>query len=1223
MDRNRNKEASDAGGHVARPPVIVRGDKNDDIALIVEVPVPHSFRCPLCSMGNSNIGFLCLKDFRKHLEESHAGCQQQWVCGVCHASFSKCHAVLCHRPKCRGPPQPKVTLEHACDACGASFESKRGLSTHERKAHPDIRNEKRKDQATRRDVDHSAKLTVWTLDEIQALKEYLPLVEGCKQPNRELCKYIPGKTPKQIGEKRRQLFGSRSRTQILETNINDPDQAVVQESVQLFSEPGSPDQEQQQYPDEDDITTWKRMLTDSVIVSMDEQHDGGLAPARCCLRDICMKALEHPDQCQSNVDEFLDNCLVPSLWKPACPKKNMLATKKGSNRGRNIGMRAKRKQTLYARCQELYANSPRTLAEMIVNNEMSRVRPKAPLPDKSKTQLLYEQLWGTEGPCPPVKYKRSHKRLCETFPPITPAEALMPFFPNRTLESIKGQRRRAEHKGKVLEYIKELEAPPQDLAAVDQHQSTEAEPALVDGIKEALVALEPIEGTDFNAVHLNKICSNIKQWTNDKIFEETMSYLRSIFPPSPKDLRRIRKGASKVLTKRQERRAEYGRTQRAWRRSPFNCLRAILKGKNTANTPSQETMTNYWSTVMTNASAKSPGIEPSTRTLDALWKPIEPEEVKRAFPETTTSPGPDLVLSTRLMHSIDLDKRQKAFVPVDGCAENTFLFDMLLRHHRQTFKPLYLASVDIRKAFDSVTHQAILDALVSRGVPGPMVYRLLRSIPKEIGVDVSGEHHNALAFADDLVLVASTPQGLQQTLDLTTEYLAQCGLAINTGKSFTVAIRNVPHIKKSVVDSKVRFRCAGALLPAMRREDEWKYLGVPFTPEGRVTCNPEQQLQEAIAILSRAALKPQQRLFALRVMVLPSLYHVLTLGSTNLSRLKRVDNLVRGAARKWLALPHDVVNAYFHANAKDGGLSIPSMRWLMPLRRKERLEALAKGGSEPLSFLAQEIEKARRRLKDGRQELDHRDKIEKRWAKILHSSVDGKALNESRKVLTQNQWVLDGTRFLSGKDFINSVKLRINALPTKSRSNRGRQGDRLCRAGCNAIETLNHIMQICPRTHAARVARHNAIAAYVKRALAKNHKNVVEEPHIRTPSGLRKPDLVAMRDNTVLVIDAQVVSEQSDLARAHEAKKTYYRESIHRELAEKYNTSDIKYTSVTISCRGIWSKQSAEDLIDLKVLKKKDLKVLSSRALIGGLNAYWMFGKTTARRSKTPKIGVG
>ncbi|CAL7932999.1 unnamed protein product [Xylocopa violacea] len=303
---------------------------------------------------------------------------------------------------------------------------------------------------------------------------------------------------------------------------------------------------------------------------------------------------------------------------------------------------------------------------------------------------------------------------------------------------------------------------------------------------------------------------------------------------------------------------------------------------------------------------------------------------------------------------------------------------------------------------------------------------------------------------------ASTPQGLQQTLDLTTDYLAQCGLAINTGKSFTVAIRNVPHIKKSVVDNKGSFRCSGALLPAMRREDEWKYLGVPFTPEGRVTCNPEQQLQKAMAKLSRTTLKPQQILFALRVMVLPNL-------------------------------------------------------------RKERLEALAKGGPEPLSFLAQEIEKARRRLKDGHQELDYKDRIEKRWANSLHSSVDGKALSEFRKVLTQNQWVLDRTRFLSGKD---SVKLRINVLPTKSRSNRGRQGDRLCRAGCNAVETLNHIIQICPRTHAAGVARHNAIVAYVKRALAKKYTNVVEELHIKTTSGLRKPDLVATRENTVLVIDA-------------------------------------------------------------------------------------------------------
>lgn len=46
---------------------------------------------------------------------------------------------------------------------------------------------------------------------------------------------------------------------------------------------------------------------------------------------------------------------------------------------------------------------------------------------------------------------------------------------------------------------------------------------------------------------------------------------------------------------------------------------------------------------------------------------------------------------------------------------------MLLRHHRQNFKPLYLASLDIRKAFDSVTHTTIIDTMESMGLPQPMV----------------------------------------------------------------------------------------------------------------------------------------------------------------------------------------------------------------------------------------------------------------------------------------------------------------------------------------------------------------------------------------------------------------------------------------------------------------------------------------------------------------------
>ena len=97
--------------------------------------------------------------------------------------------------------------------------------------------------------------------------------------------------------------------------------------------------------------------------------------------------------------------------------------------------------------------------------------------------------------------------------------------------------------------------------------------------------------------------------------------------------------------------------------------------------------------------------------------------------------------------------------------------------------------------------------------------------------------------------------------------------------------------------------------------------------------------------LSKVPHKPQQRLFALRVVILPGLYHLLTLGGSTLGRLKKIDVIVRDACRKWLSLPHDAPNAYFRASVRDGGLSIPSIRWLMPMRRVVRLREMMSGSA--------------------------------------------------------------------------------------------------------------------------------------------------------------------------------------------------------------------------------------------------------------------------------------
>lgn len=132
------------------------------------------------------------------------------------------------------------------------------------------------------------------------------------------------------------------------------------------------------------------------------------------------------------------------------------------------------------------------------------------------------------------------------------------------------------------------------------------------------------------------------------------------------------------------------------------------------------------------------------------------------------------------------------------------------------------------------------------------------------------------------------------------------------------------------------------------------------------------------------------------------------------------------------------------------------------MRRLNRLLKLPLGDpqevSTPAAFWQAETRKCKVRLRDGGRQLETLRDIDRRWAKELYEKIDGSGLSESAKVPQQHVWIKERTRFLSGKDFLQLCKLRINALPTKSRTSRGRLKDRACRAGCRAAETLNHVL---------------------------------------------------------------------------------------------------------------------------------------------------------------------
>ena len=89
------------------------------------------------------------------------------------------------------------------------------------------------------------------------------------------------------------------------------------------------------------------------------------------------------------------------------------------------------------------------------------------------------------------------------------------------------------------------------------------------------------------------------------------------------------------------------------------------------------------------------------------------------------------------------------------------------------------------------------------------------------------------------------------------------------------------------------------------------------------------------------------------------------------------------------------------------------------------------------------------------------------------------------------------------------------------------------------------------------------------------------------------------------VIDAQVVNDQTILDLAHKRKSEYYSAtaSLRREISTKCGTEEVQFTSATLSWRGLWSARSAKDLLKSGIINKSDLKMISSRVLVGGVAA--------------------
>ncbi|KAK2577612.1 hypothetical protein KPH14_012895 [Odynerus spinipes] len=625
------------------------------------------------------------------------------------------------------------------------------------------------------------------------------------------------------------------------------------------------------------------------------------------------------------------------------------------------------------------------------------------------------------------------------------------------------------------------------------------------------------------------------------------------------------------------------------------------------------------------------------------------------------------VLAQRLRESGVIDLRQRCFD--DGCAECVSVLAAAIMESRSRLRELHVAALDFAKAYDTISHGAIASILRSLGMPRGLVdyierlyanssttfevrgerselFRLgrgvrqgdplspilfclvadtvMRGIPSDVGFQLGAHRINSIAYADDVLLFSASKWGLQTSLGLVESRAEEMGLRLNAGKCSVLSFVPSGKEKKIKIISTPTFRLQdGSLLPQIGTTSEWRYLGVDFQPAGPKKVGSDLSIY--LDRLTRAPLKPQQRLKILRCFLIPRLYHALILGRVTLGKLNALDLQTRAAVRRWLRLPHDVPNGFMHAPITSGGLGIPAMSTSVPGLLYDRLNSLGhstspqvRGSLESL-WVAQRLQWAKKALTRDGACLSTKYRRDKWWTQRLHAAVDGFELRECSKSSLSSWWIDGGCHAIPGRDYVQHVHVRINALPSRMRTTtRGR--DRTlhatrCRAGCNSTETAAHIIQGCFRTHGGRVQRHNAVGRIVAAGLRKRGWTVHEEPVYITAEGKRKPDLVCVRDTEVHVVDTQVVSGVAPLVDTHQKKVEYYskNQSLVSHSARGLHVGEhcIKFSSCTISWRGIWCSKSADWLLGMG-LTKGLLRGITTRVLQGSHTNWSRWNRITS-----------
>ena len=589
------------------------------------------------------------------------------------------------------------------------------------------------------------------------------------------------------------------------------------------------------------------------------------------------------------------------------------------------------------------------------------------------------------------------------------------------------------------------------------------------------------------------------------------------------------------------------------------------------------------------------------------------------------------VWDRKLRMVIKLSARQKAFVPLDGCYQNVKIIQQAIKSHRKNKAEFNLVFLDLAKAFDTVSHESIRKALLRKGVPNEVVTHLMESLYSgattqfrtqngkttritircgvkqgdplspllfnvvldelldkieraETGVIVNDARLGALAFADDLAILAPSCAEMAIALNLCKEYFEERSLKVNANKCASLRFQRASRSKAVKVFEEGGSKWGNEIIPPVGFSSLPKYLGVRINPCGDVEI-PTEDWENWFHRLKRAKLRVDQKVLAVKSILSAKIFFVLRLSNASITTLKKIDVMLRQWYRVLLHLPVFTPTAWIHS-PKGGGLTC--MTESVVLVRKKGIDKMVADPSDVVArgvALDLDVQASTdiRKLGYYGDLKQFRSTMAKRRTEQLKSVRNGTALVVMRGSHVKREWMFNGKKNLAGTNKVNLVKILSGTLPTRVNTSRGRNNpqEKLCRRCKTAIESDIHVLNECPKNKGMIIERHDRICKKIaKEVKLSSPASIVqmERPYVVGQRSY-KPDVSIRNGDTLTFVDVTCAYEFNDqvLVNREVEKEVKYSVLNHENLAIE-GVRHYEAIGLAIGSGGTIEKRTVEKL---------------------------------------------